>query len=78
MAKRKIDMKRYLPLGVPMDKVLSYFGLGLIAASLISLQFVARYSKALDALYYWQNKKRVAVRLECDRTVSVPFQHQCP
>ena len=59
MAKRKIDMKRYLPLGVPMDKVLSYFGLGLIAASLVSLQFVARYSKALDALYYWQNQKRV-------------------
>lgn len=59
MAKRKLDMKRYLPLGVPMDKVLSYFGLGLIAASLVSLQFVARYSKALDALYYWQNKKRV-------------------
>lgn len=59
MAKQRLDVKRYLPLGVPVDKVLSYFILGLIAAGLVSLQFVARYSKALDALYYWQNKKRV-------------------
>ena len=59
MANKKIDLRRYMPLGVPPENILSYFFLGLIAAGLVSLQFLVRYSQALRALYETRNGQEV-------------------